>query len=116
MLSIGLMSGTSMDGIDAALIETDGSPQLIKEIAHVSIAYAAPFKILLKSAEYTIKKCVGHLEQARVDFSQGIKEYLQTEFNFSPNDITETFSELSIYLQGKAFTLDEVIQHSTELH
>ena len=38
MLSIGLMSGTSMDGIDAALLETDGSPNLIKELGHISLA------------------------------------------------------------------------------
>ncbi|MDG6746349.1 anhydro-N-acetylmuramic acid kinase, partial [Staphylococcus aureus] len=28
MLAIGLMSGTSLDGVDAALIETDGEAQV----------------------------------------------------------------------------------------
>ncbi len=33
MLSIGLMSGTSMDGIDAALLETDGTAKTLKRLA-----------------------------------------------------------------------------------
>ncbi|HEV2614088.1 MAG TPA: anhydro-N-acetylmuramic acid kinase [Gammaproteobacteria bacterium] len=38
MISLGLMSGTSMDGIDAALIETDGEFN-IKRLAHESLSY-----------------------------------------------------------------------------
>ena len=38
MLAIGLMSGTSLDGIDAALIETDGEA-LVRPIAFCSQAY-----------------------------------------------------------------------------
>jgi 1,6-anhydro-N-acetylmuramate kinase len=34
--AIGLMSGTSMDGIDAAVIETDGSTHLRPDITGVS--------------------------------------------------------------------------------
>ncbi|WP_278987836.1 anhydro-N-acetylmuramic acid kinase, partial [Sphingobium yanoikuyae] len=34
MLAIGLMSGTSRDGIDAALIETDGEGQAEAIIFH----------------------------------------------------------------------------------
>lgn len=37
--AIGLMSGTSMDGIDAAVIETDGEGELRRE-AFISMAYA----------------------------------------------------------------------------
>ena len=49
MLSIGLMSGTSMDGIDAALLETDGESD-IKQIANTSLSHARVVKLLLKSA------------------------------------------------------------------
>ncbi|MFU8798300.1 MAG: anhydro-N-acetylmuramic acid kinase, partial [Gammaproteobacteria bacterium] len=38
MLAIGLMSGTSMDGVDAALLETDGELQ-IKSLGHLSLSY-----------------------------------------------------------------------------
>jgi anhydro-N-acetylmuramic acid kinase len=64
LLAIGLMSGTSMDGIDAALIETDGVKQ-IKSIAQISSSYTSEFKLLLKSAEEIAKQCQGdriHIE------------------------------------------------------
>ena len=51
MLSIGLMSGTSMDGIDAALIETDGETG-IKELDGTSLDYGTQFKIQLKVTSY----------------------------------------------------------------
>ena len=38
MLAIGLMSGTSLDGVDAALIETDG-----EDVAHPVAFLTAPF-------------------------------------------------------------------------
>lgn len=38
MISLGLMSGTSMDGIDAALIETDGEFH-VQSLAHLSLPY-----------------------------------------------------------------------------
>ena len=39
MLAIGLMSGTSLDGIDAALIETDGEAQ-VRALAFHGVSYA----------------------------------------------------------------------------
>lgn len=50
MLAIGLMSGTSMDGIDAALLETDGL-NLIKQIGTFSLDYSNEFKLRLREAE-----------------------------------------------------------------
>src|SRR5215470_10538889 len=43
---IGLMSGTSMDGIDAALIETDGESRLTLG-AHASIRYPPGLREML---------------------------------------------------------------------
>lgn len=43
MLTIGLMSGTSMDGIDIALIETDGE-RLVRRIAAGGFSYDADFR------------------------------------------------------------------------
>lgn len=45
--AIGLMSGTSMDGIDLALIRTDGE-QVIERIAASSMTYTDAFKMRLK--------------------------------------------------------------------
>jgi len=49
MRAIGLMSGTSMDGIDVALIETDGE-NLIERLACLTVPYDAPFRSDLAAA------------------------------------------------------------------
>ncbi|AQS41628.1 MAG: Anhydro-N-acetylmuramic acid kinase [Candidatus Tokpelaia hoelldobleri] len=57
--AIGLMSGTSMDGIDAALLATDGQKHL-QIIGHHSHSYSATFrqklKAGLKNAQYIINR------------------------------------------------------------
>ena len=45
---VGLMSGTSMDGIDAALVRTDGERQ-VEPLAFVTIPYADGFRAELRS-------------------------------------------------------------------
>jgi anhydro-N-acetylmuramic acid kinase len=49
VLAVGLMSGTSMDGIDAALIESDGEG-LARPRAFLSIPYESPFRSRLAAA------------------------------------------------------------------
>jgi anhydro-N-acetylmuramic acid kinase len=49
MRALGLMSGTSMDGIDAALIETDGE-NLVERLGCSSVAYDAAFRADLAAA------------------------------------------------------------------
>lgn len=49
MRAIGLMSGTSMDGIDVALIETDGENR-VDRLACLTVAYDAPFRSNLAAA------------------------------------------------------------------
>ncbi len=49
MRAIGLMSGTSMDGIDVAMIETDGS-DVVKRAGFASTAYDEPFRGRLRQA------------------------------------------------------------------
>lgn len=115
MLSIGLMSGTSMDGIEAALLETNGTPQEIKDLGHLSFPYQPPFKILLKAAEYSIRQSGGDMPKAHAFFQQGLNQYLKNELKLSESDQ----EALSFYLYGNAhscITLEDIIQHSTHLH
>jgi anhydro-N-acetylmuramic acid kinase len=49
MLAIGLMSGTSRDGIDAALIETDGE-SIVRPLAFHEMAYTPATRALLADA------------------------------------------------------------------
>ena len=53
-LAIGLMSGTSMDGIDAALIKTDGE-NVIEEISSISMPYTLETRNILKNNEAMIR-------------------------------------------------------------
>ena len=46
---IGLMSGTSLDGVDAALVETDGE-DVARPIASLTIAYSPETRALLRTA------------------------------------------------------------------
>lgn len=48
LTALGLMSGTSLDGIDAALVRTDGRSQ-VETGAHLSIPYDKDFRDLLRS-------------------------------------------------------------------
>ncbi len=63
MLSLGLMSGTSMDGIDAALIRTNGDYQ-IELLAQHTLVYDTIFQKALKVAETVVRQSRGDLKQA----------------------------------------------------
>lgn len=113
MLSVGLMSGTSMDGIDAALLETDGTPQLIRDKGHIFIPYDPRFTLLLKAAEYAVRKYQGDLIQASQNFSTSLQSYIQNALYIPLDHIAEKIEAL--YAYGPR-TVEQIILHSTELH
>jgi anhydro-N-acetylmuramic acid kinase len=121
MLSIGLMSGTSMDAIDAALLQTDGSANHVIERGHTTLPYAEEFKVLLKAAESVIRQFVGDLQAAEAHYPLAVRSYLVNELGITEQAVDLKNQELSAYLYGETcahipLTLSAVIHHSTELH
>ncbi len=98
------MSGTSMDGIEAALLETDGTPAVLKTLGHISLNYDPEFRILLKSAENAVKECQGNLAEAKIYYEEVSANYLKKAyFIYGHNN-------------HSVMSFDEVIEHSTKLH
>lgn len=115
------MSGTSMDGIDCALLETDGTSNLIKEVGNTSISYTPQFKTLLKATEYAIRKCGGNLIDTKNLYPQIIEEYLINVLQFNNDHVSAKMAELHNYLKestdnNSIISLDSIVQHSTLLH
>ena len=118
MLSIGLMSGTSMDGIDAALLETDGAAKM-KLLGHCHLAYALPFIRLLKTAEWAIRHAKGDLVQAESIYAEVIPAYLKNALMMSDVEIQTCVQSMKDYLSAEGridFCVEAIIQHSTDLH
>lgn len=108
LLSIGLMSGTSMDGIDAAILSTDGK-QLIQSKGHVSLKYDHRYQTLLKAAEYAVYTCQGNIHQAKQYFPEALKQYLKNVLKIKTANIPYGQALLSV-------TFEEVVHESTWLH
>lgn len=66
-LAIGLMTGSSMDGIDAAILESDGRFHA-RHIAGASLEYSSGFKLALRLAEYAVQQEGGQLKAANSNF------------------------------------------------
>jgi anhydro-N-acetylmuramic acid kinase len=65
LLAVGLMSGTSMDGIDAALLETDGQNH-VRPLGFVSVPYRSAFRDRLRAATALCKGKIGPYEAAHI--------------------------------------------------
>lgn len=111
---IGLMSGTSMDGIDAVILETDGHVQMKHQCAKY-MPYAREFQILLRAAEFAVREYEGSISNAGKNFSHKFDEYLKLNFT----DVKPIKDQLAIYLHKNAEAIIEfeaIVLHSTKLH
>jgi len=63
--SIGLMSGTSMDGIDAVLMETDGG-SIIRSKMTASLSYSSEFKLQMRQAEFETKQAKKNVASSEI--------------------------------------------------
>ncbi len=120
MLSIGLMSGTSMDGIDASLLETDGEG-VIKELASANITYSSSEKILLKSAEKSINQAQGDLASAKDNYLSSLESYFIEDLLIDKTKLRESIDNLAKTLDKKnpyqnLLGIDSIILYSTILH
>ena len=89
--SIGLMSGTSMDGIDAVLMETDGK-ELINPIASLSLQYKPKFQLALQEEELAVKaakKDIASLDIAKksTELHAELVKNILKKANLTPQDI-----------------------------
>ena len=92
--SIGLMSGTSMDGVDVALLKTDGQQQ-IQRVAGRSVPYPSDFVHAMKQVEQQVKANSGKIAglpiddtiQQSTDFHVHAVQVLLKEVGMQPEDI-----------------------------
>ncbi len=117
-VAAGLMSGTSMDGIDSTLLITDGQ-KFVKELGSHSVEYESEFKLLMKGCEWAAWESEGNLQNSKRSYSESLKRYLCKSQSISAKNAEKSFGELCFYFHGKkekTVTFDQVVQRSTDLH
>jgi anhydro-N-acetylmuramic acid kinase len=122
-MSIGTMSGTSMDGVEVALLQTDGA-YYIRDLGNTSLDYEKSFHLLLKSAEYAVCKYKGDIEEvSQKDYSFLFTEYITQVLGKNEKDAYNIWLETAKYLikeqpnlEPSRISLRDIINHSTEIH
>jgi anhydro-N-acetylmuramic acid kinase len=115
---IGTMSGTSMDGVDVTLLETDGEG-FLHEQGHVALAYPPLIQKLLKATAFVIQHHKGDLHQVNEHLWEELKTYATNHLGLSNSDALQFLQDASFDV-GVApqdrVTLDHVINHLTRYH
>ncbi len=83
--ALGLMSGTSLDGIDAAIIRTDGKEVELTDY-FISIPYKASFKERIREA-FSNQENIGQLEKDITIAHEKVVRLLLEEAKLQPGDI-----------------------------
>lgn len=117
--SIGTMSGTSMDGIDVALIKTDGY-FLIEEISHHTLKYTDSFHFILKAAECCVQHRKGNLEAIHdISIEQMLKDYGEKDLNLNGEKLLLEVKKALQYLSNEGHSnpnFQTIVDISTQLH
>jgi anhydro-N-acetylmuramic acid kinase len=81
LTAIGLMSGSSMDGIDGAIIETDGKT-FANHIRGFSLSYEEEFRFLLRGLEAFAQRSFGVFEESDIGFEDFVLDFINAS-NYS---------------------------------
>lgn len=98
-----------MDGVDAALIETDGTPSLLHELDFASHVYDPRFSLLLKATEFAVRHCNGDLTKVKSGFIDWLHLFCNTR-------CIEASTILSYFPESSSIGYDDIARHSTILH
>ncbi len=112
--AIGMMSGTSMDGIDVALLKTDGENELVP-CGHLHFPYSSEAQQLLKAMEYAIQKANGDLIAAEHQFADLFETYIATHHIEKSANLLDCLNH-TLQQDETHLTLSKIMEFSTKLH
>jgi len=110
------MSGTSMDGIDAAIIKTDGKAY-VEEIGHYSVNYPSEIQKILKATEAIVRSCHGNIALIKQkDFEQSVKFFFKEAYNFSDQESIDELAKIKKIFNASVLSFEKIVVISTDLH
>lgn len=104
--ALGTMSGTSMDGIDIALIKSDGE-FFVELVDSASYTYQASERFYLKAAEFAIRQQVKYGYHSRDKLIQDTSQHFQVHFENYVKATKQNYPSI---------TWNEIVRLSTKLH
>jgi len=116
LVAIGLMSGTSMDGVDAALLKTDGEG-LVERLGCIHTQYDKNFHLALKIAEFAVRESRGKVDLDATTVKDFAVRYLLQKLAYPQTKLAQQLKELADSFASKDFPdLSMIVQRSTEYH
>lgn len=114
LVAIGIMCGTSKDGIDVMIGKTNGITPL-ESIATISQSFPAIFPFVLRVLEHGLKETAGDINQVDKDFIKYLYKYAETAARTSVIDVL--IKELKMFFDVKDLqdiNVDLIIAKYTE--